>query len=265
MEEHNILAEHSYRELTDLLLWFYHQGPIPVLIGGWAVFCYSSYMGSVDIDLVGPSMGGLFDATLEGFERERGYQAVSYEPMYLGVSFRKPVYEAGELVGYVEIDACTYEDDKRVFKEDQGIELPYSLCSRDGLLTRVALGPRCEAFIPDKALLFLYKLKALRDRQFDLRVRGAVLGFERAEWLRSKIVKDASDLISLLDPNPDPCMVKQELDLCVLERLVDEFQLHFCIGSIESLPSLRASRMQYKNVDETSVRKWVSDLISQIA
>jgi len=59
MEEHNILAEHSYRELTDLLLWFYHQGPIPVLIGGWAVFCYSSYMGSVDIDLVGPSMGGL--------------------------------------------------------------------------------------------------------------------------------------------------------------------------------------------------------------
>ena len=75
MAKRNILANHSFEELKDLLLWFHHRGPIPTIIGGWAVYSYNSYLGSVDIDLVGPSMGGLFDATLEGFERERGYQA----------------------------------------------------------------------------------------------------------------------------------------------------------------------------------------------
>ena len=101
MEGRDLLARHSYRELLDLLLWFHHQGPIPVLIGGWAVYSYNSYLGSVDIDLVGPSMGGLFDATLEGFERERGYQAVTSGPVYMGTSFRKPTYDVDEIVGYM--------------------------------------------------------------------------------------------------------------------------------------------------------------------
>jgi hypothetical protein len=71
MENLTLIARRSYQELLDLLLWFHHQGPTPIVIGGWAVYLYNSYTGSVDIDLVGPSMGGLFDATLESFERER--------------------------------------------------------------------------------------------------------------------------------------------------------------------------------------------------
>lgn len=264
MEKRNILAQHSYQELLDLLQWFHHQGPVPIIIGGWAVFCYNSYLGSVDIDLVGPSMGGLFDATLEGFERERGYQAVASGPLYLGTSFRKPIYESDEIRGYVEIDACTYENDKRSFKENPETELPYILCSRDGLLTPVALSENCEAFLPHKSLLFLYKLKALRDRQYDLREQGAVLSLERAEWLRSKIVKDGSDLISLLDPNPDPCIVKQDIDLEKLENLISEFKLNFFIESIGSLPSMRLSCQQYKNINEGIVQKWISDLISYL-
>lgn len=264
MEGQNILAKHSYQELQDLLLWFHHQGPIPIIIGGWAVFCYNSYIGSVDIDLVGPSMGGLFDATLEGFERERGYQAVTSGPLYLGTSFRKPIYELEELRGYMEIDACTYENDKRSYKENPEKELPYILCSRDGMLTPVTLGNNCEAYIPKKSLLFLQKLKALRDRQYDLREQGAVLGFERAEWLRSKIVKDGSDLISLLDPTPDPCLVNQEINTGTLGELISEYNLHFCIESIGRLPTMKLSCQQYKNTHEDIVQKWVSDLLSII-
>ncbi len=264
MEERGVLARHSYQELLDLLLWFHHQGPIPIIIGGWAVFCYNSYIGSVDIDLVGPSMGGLFDATLEGFERERGYQAVTSGPLYLGTSFRKPIYESEELRGYMEIDACTYENDKRSFKENPEKELPYALCSREGMLTPVTLGHNCEAVIPNKSLLFLYKLKALRDRQYDLREKGAVLSYERAEWLRSKIVKDGSDLISLLDPNPDPCLVDQNINPGKLGALISEFNLRFCIESIDKLPTMRLSCRQYKNTDEGIVQRWVSDFIKNI-
>jgi len=238
MENGNILADHSFKELQDLLLWFHHQGPVPIIIGGWAVYSYNSYLGSVDIDLVGPSMGGLFDATLEGFERERGYQAVTSGPMYLGTSFRKPIYDNGEVVGYMEIDACTYENDLKWFHEDESKLLPYSLCERSVLLTEVSLGDNCEAKIPSKSLLFLYKLKALRDRQNDVKEGAGILGAERLAWLRGKIIKDGSDLISLLDPNPVSAIIKQAIDPVVMNDLIEEFDLYFCIESIANLPNM---------------------------
>ena len=30
-------------------------GPIPTIIGGWTVYFYNSYFGSIDIDIVGPA------------------------------------------------------------------------------------------------------------------------------------------------------------------------------------------------------------------
>ncbi len=59
MPSYEVLAEESYKQLSSLLEWFSHFSLIPTLIGGWAVFVYDSYFGSVDIDLVGPSMGVL--------------------------------------------------------------------------------------------------------------------------------------------------------------------------------------------------------------
>lgn len=69
MKQKRILAEHSYNEIIDLLNWYKRRGPIPTIIGGWAVYFYNSYLGSVDIDLVGYSMGGMFDELLSTFER----------------------------------------------------------------------------------------------------------------------------------------------------------------------------------------------------
>lgn len=152
--------------------------------------------------------------------RERGYEAVTTGPLYLGASFRKPIIESGELRGYMEIDACMYEADRRVFKEITAKKLPYEISKREGILTPVSLGPNCEAYIPNKALLFLYKLKALRDRQHDLEEEVAVMSQERVEWLRTKIVKDGSDLISLLDPNPDPCIIEQKMDSAIIRELI---------------------------------------------
>jgi len=111
----------------------------------------------------------------------------------------------------------------------------------------------------------MYKLKALRDRQFDLREKGAVMGYARAEWLRSKIIKDGSDLISLLDPNPDPYIVNQELNPDLIRNIIEEFNLDFCIDSISSLPLMRDSHRQYRYIDDEIVKKWASDLTSYLS
>jgi hypothetical protein len=62
-------------------------------------------------------------------------------------------------------------------------------------------------YVPSKSLLFLYKLKAFRDRSFDLRKRGASINRERREWMRTKVDKDGADLIALLDPKPQRCLM----------------------------------------------------------
>jgi hypothetical protein len=65
MAAYDVLAGESYNELLRILEWFSHFSLVPTLIGGWAVFVYNSYFGSVDIDLVGPSMHGNFVNIIE--------------------------------------------------------------------------------------------------------------------------------------------------------------------------------------------------------
>jgi len=95
----------------SILEWFSHFSLIPTLIGGWAVFVYNSYFGSVDIDLVGPSMRGSFLDTIERYERSHGYEEVRSAGLGIEVAHRKPIYSENKFFGYVEIDVCTFEAD----------------------------------------------------------------------------------------------------------------------------------------------------------
>ncbi|RLI09764.1 hypothetical protein DRO42_03450 [Candidatus Bathyarchaeota archaeon] len=260
----DILSEASYQEFLALLDWFYLKGPIPIIIGGWAVFFYNSYLGSVDIDLVGPSMGGLFYEALESYEIAHGYEEVRRGLLGLERVCRKPIIKDGELHGYVEIDACTYESNQSGFHENPDIKLPYALCADPKLRRSVELGERREAFIPKKPLLFLYKLKALRDRAYDLRVRGAVMSAERRAWLQSKWSKDGSDLIALLDPEPRRYVVEEQFDFNLLKRLIETQGLEFALSSVKELPNMRSSLDRYHNAEREEVEEWVNNLLSKI-
>jgi len=261
LEGRKILAEHSYSELEALLIWFHHQGPTPIIIGGWAVYFYNSYLGSVDIDIVGRSMGGQFDNLLESFERERSYEAVAQDPLGLTGSFRKPVKMDGAVKGYIEVDACTYESDPRTFHENPDKELPYELCSHPRLETVVRLGSHLEAFIPVKSLLFLYKLKAFRDRGHDLRTKGHILSSAKRAWLQAKRMKDGSDLIALLDPEPRRFTVRQDFDRDVFHEIIEEYGLEFCLESVRNLPRLRDSLNLYPDADASKVSEWVENIL----
>jgi hypothetical protein len=261
MEQSRILADHSYREFLSLLDWFYLHGPIPIIIGGWAVFFHNSYLGSTDIDLVGPSMGGLFDNTLEGFERSQGYQAVTIDPLGLQTSFRKPVMEEGEIVGYIQIDACTYEQDTAGFHEDPKKKLPYALCANVNLLSHLRLDRRREAYVPRKPLLLLYKLKALRDRLHDLKMKGPILSPEERNWLRDKWIKDGADLIALLDPQPRSRMIIETLNTDLLFRIVETHSLQFALESLTELPYMDESLNLYGNASREQVTEWVDNTL----
>ena len=264
MSQTEILAQESYNELLNLLDWFSLHGPIPTLIGGWAVFAYNSYLGSVDIDLVGPSMGGRFLDLIERFERTHGYEQRRRSVLGLESIFRKPIIRKGKLGGYVEIDACTYESNAASFHEDPQKKLPYALCGDRKLRRKLILNKERVAYVPAKNLLLLYKIKAQRDRTFDLKTKRAVLGAQKRTWLEGKIVKDGSDLIALLDPEPQRYILEGQFDFNLLKKLVEQYHLHFTLETVGELPTQKKSLREYMNISERKVEKWVKDFLQNL-
>jgi hypothetical protein len=259
-----VLAEESHRELLSLLRWFSYFSLVPTLIGGWAVFVYNSYFGSVDIDLVGPSMGGSFLDVIERYERTHDYEEVKSLGFGVETAFRKPITRQGRFFGYVEIDVCTFEADEGSFHEDLKKKLPYALCGNAGLLKDVTFNEKLVVHVPKKALLFLYKLKALRDRTFDLETRGAVMSAERREWMQSKVEKDGADLIALLNPTPERYVVKKELDYKLLKELTERQNLQFALRSLNELPRMKKSLEIHNGISQKSVEQWVRVLFENL-
>ncbi len=153
-----ILVEDSYNELTSLLKWFSLFGPIPTIIGGWAVYFYNSYFGSIDIDIVGPSHQGRFIDLIERYERTHGYQFITKDELGLEVTSRKPVIQNGKVIGYMEIDACTFEDPKpSSFHENPNRQLPYSLTAEKQYQKEVKLEKDAICYIPTKPYCYYTK------------------------------------------------------------------------------------------------------------
>jgi hypothetical protein len=225
---------------------------------------YNSYFGSVDIDLVGPSLGGSFDYVIERYELAHRYERVQRNLLGLELAYRKPIFRDSMLVGYVEIDACSFEADTGRFHEDSGKSLPYALCSDPNLVIELELERDAVCRIPTKGLLFLYKLKAERDRSYDLRARGAVMSTERRNWLGAKLNKDRSDLIALLDTRPERSVVEGEVDCKLIKQIVEDRGLGFVYESISALPTrVEAIRTYstYKGVTPREISKGIEPLI----
>ena len=216
----------SYRELVSFVRYFRHFGA-PVIVGGWAVYFYNPYYGSVDIDVVGPSLGGAFGEIIEGYERSHGYEIMQQDQLGTEITARKPIYsKRGKRIGDVEIDACTYERTSAGrFHEDGSKSLPYSLCDRDDCRREAKIARDTVCYVPSKALLALFKVKARRDRSYDIRTKGAAMNPSKLAWLRGKVAKDGSDIIALLDPRHRGALLKDVMDHAQIHALAVEFGL----------------------------------------
>lgn len=212
------LVEASYRELLEFVRFYRHHGT-PVIIGGWAVYFYNPYFGSVDVDVVGRSYRGAFEEIVERYERSHGYE-FDTTPGLVEMTARKPILSKGRLVGQMEIDECSYErPGASRFHEDESLELPYSAIEDRGCKKEVRLAKDSVFYVPCKELLLLYKVKARRDRGFDIRSKGAAMGGERLQWLRGKAIKDGSDILALLDPRTKGSQLPEAISYPKLRRL----------------------------------------------
>jgi hypothetical protein len=255
------IHDESYSELNELLKWFAHFGPIPILIGGWAVYLYNSYLGSIDIDIVGESLEGSFADVVEQYERAHGYEFLSKDPLGLEIVSRKPVVRGGRVLGHMEIDACTVEDPgPSRFNEDESKRLPYSLCLIDQYRHQVELSADSKCYLPCKSLLLLYKLKAARDRSYDLRIGQATLPAERVDFLKSKLTKDLADIVALMDPAPASHLINDSLNPEILGKIISEFSLGFALDTVRDLPNNAEALSLYNpNARPSDVQAWLKN------
>ena len=160
------------------------EKPITVLVGGWAVYTYNPYYGSVDIDLVtnNRTKNSLQQYLIEsrGYERRR-------DPLsnirYICKDFASH--------GVVEIDFGSREGFNNF--EGREEELPLSLISD---LSEFRSLERIEVPVPTKSFLLLMKMKAAWDRNWRLNNNLS----RNPGWERGKLMKDYSDILALIDP-----------------------------------------------------------------
>ncbi|MHB1908006.1 MAG: hypothetical protein ACYCQJ_03930 [Nitrososphaerales archaeon] len=186
----------------------------------------------MDIDVVGPSLRGAFYETIERYERSHGYVITQNDALGIEVTASKPIFNRRSKkrkIGDMEIDAWSYEQTgASSFHEDPSKLLPYSLCDREANRRLVNLARNCVCYSPSRALLTLYKVKARRDRTYDVRTRGATMDPWRLEWLRGKIVKDGTDILALLDDRRESGsepILNEPLDEGQLAEIASEFRI----------------------------------------
>lgn len=99
------------------------------------------------------------------------------------------------------------------------------MCDRDGCRREATIARDAVCYIPSKALLALFKVKARRDRSYDIRTKGATMNPDRLAWLKGKVAKDGSDIIALLDPKDRGAVLRGAIDYAQIADLASEFDL----------------------------------------
>jgi len=250
------LIKTSFDELVSFVGHYRHHGT-PIIIGGWAVWLYNPYFGSVDIDVVGPSYRGEFYRIIEEYEHTHGYQIVSKDLLGVEAVASRPIFSKGKKIGEMEIDACSYEQTgASQFHEDESLTLPYSLCDDNGNKREVRIRPDCVCYVPSKALLAMFKIKAYRDRSYDIRTKRGTMDPARFAWLQGKVAKDATDIIALLDPRKRGGLIADKMDYKQLKQIAKSRDLEVVVtNTLNQVLSSREALASYgKVVNLTAIR-----------
>lgn len=169
----------SLSELEEFAGWYNEKiGNYPIIVGGWAVYCYAKGLGSKDIDVV-----FLGDAakhkTLFDYFRSHGY--TERRRSFFDKEFVK-------LNNGVEIIIDAVSSNRTIIFEGRKARLPWSWAVRNSSLYDLG---SAKIYIPTLELLLAYKLGAVLGRNIQLRT-----GLE-FDYYRSKLWKDVYDIVSL--------------------------------------------------------------------
>ncbi len=208
------------------------EKPITVLVGGWAVYTYNPYYGSVDIDLVtnNRTKSSLQQYLVEsrGYERRRDDAS--------GIRY---VCKDFTPHGVVDIDFGSREG-KNHF-EGRSEELPLSLLN-DHTVFQSLEG--MDVPVPTRSFLLIMKMKAAWDRRW--RLDNGVSGDTGRE--RGKLEKDYSDILALIDPERGGTT----LDLSLLGAQIERLQ--FIKDVLENTIKSHDAAIKYEVSREESAR-----------
>jgi hypothetical protein len=175
--------------------------PATLLIGGWAVYTYNAYFGSVDIDIVTTSD---MKRHLVTKLRMRGFR--NYKDAF---EDRRLCRQTA--AGPVQVD---FFNSRTPYKfEGQKASLEYDFLY-DGLERNIVGGVSVP--VPSRTGLLVTKMKAAWDRGWRLENAKSA----DPEYEVRKLFKDYSDIISLVDQEHGG----RTLDLNSLGRLLDSYE-----------------------------------------
>jgi hypothetical protein len=180
------ITDESFLEIERLALWARSKGPLFYLIGGWAAWRYHRGVGSRDIDVIFPNQQ-ILELFLTEYYSQNGYERTGG---LLTPSYHKPVKTSAG-VAYIEVDAAQI-DRGHPFHENPKLDLPYRILEHQNQVWRIRSE---EVLMPTVELLLLQKVKAHRDRSWDL--GHTSVDPVRAAFLRSKVAKDEYDIREL--------------------------------------------------------------------
>jgi hypothetical protein len=233
----------SREELIEIFRWVQARGenerhPLTVLIGGWAVYCYNPWYGSVDIDLVTNSRAR--QHLMKYLRDERGF--IHRRHPMIPNTVVKHIPE-----GEILIDFGSREDVCRF--EGRTEECPFSLLDGHTEVRDIRAGS--PVVVPERTLLLIFKLKEAWDRSHRLRSGMSYDG----EWEQGKLRKDKADILALLDPAAGGT----EVDIRYLGELLRTFP--FLRDILREIPPDRDAVAMYRRMDPAQARDVVERLL----
>ncbi|MBI4141979.1 hypothetical protein HY484_03585 [Candidatus Woesearchaeota archaeon] len=184
-------GEASKKELKAFVRFCKQKfGYIPTIIGGWAVYSYTGKEHSIDIDVVFSSKKES-QKIMGKFFKEKHYKTEEFHDQQK--HFVKQV-KAGKKTIELRFDYYSYEDENKLV-ENSDISIPFRLIKNNYEYKKV---DSTKIRVPSIELLLLFKVKALRDRDTVLNLKGIKIEKGHQLWLKSKMLKDKRDIKGLI-------------------------------------------------------------------
>jgi len=233
----------SLKELVEIFRWLRARGedernPITVLIGGWAVYTYNQWYGSVDIDLV--TNNKTRQDLVWYLRSERGF--IPQRDVMAPTTVMKTIRE-----GKVLIDFGSREEVYCFEGRDE--QCPFSLL--DGRTEVREVVPGFSVVVPERTLLMIFKLKAAWDRSFRIQNETSL----DEEWKKGKLRKDRADILALLDPSAGGTLI----DIQYLGERLHSYP--FLKETLREIPEDIDAISMYRRMNLKAVRDYIETLL----
>jgi hypothetical protein len=241
------IIDASLAELAEIFHWVHERqspnDPVTVLIGGWAVYCYNPWYGSIDIDLV--TNAGTRQHLMRHLETTQGFIKRRNPPFRNSVVKRVP--PDGEII--IDFISRTHSN----CFEGRDENCPMNLLN--GRTIQKEISPGFSVTVPERTLLFILKLKAASDRAYRIQEHAT----HDEDWEKGKLRKDRADILSLIDPQ----VGGTELDFMFLGDMVRQYP--FLTNVITIIPQDLDAIQFYGRMDRDAAQRAIDDVLRIIA